>query len=221
MEQENLRAQFNLSQPLTNYAGIQTAVKLYLCPSDPVATGPFAVPDPFGNSITLAAPSSYAACCGGDESDTADPTGLGVFYRNSRTRLPDVTDGLSETIFVGDRAWADARGLWAGAVNEGVCTRGAFDPTNQNGGMSTFPAPCLVLAHSHLNNPQGDTDSSLDDFSSRHPGGSNFLFGDGAVHFLRSVPHNNADGGYTADSLIFQALGTRANGEVVPGGWFN
>jgi prepilin-type processing-associated H-X9-DG protein len=56
----------------------------------------------------------------------------------------------------------------------------------------------------------------LDDFSSRHTGGSNFVFADGSVRFIRSVPSDLPGGGYTADSLILQALGTRANGEVVP-----
>jgi prepilin-type processing-associated H-X9-DG protein len=72
-----------------------------------------------------------------------------------------------------------------------------------------------VQAHSHLNNADSDTDGGLDDFSSRHPGGSNFLFADGSVHFLRSIPRDRPDGTYTPDSVIFQALGTRANGEVV------
>lgn len=221
LEQANLFDQFNLAQPVQNFAGIQTVMKLLICPSDVVTLSPFTVPDAFGDPVAVAAASSYAACCGGDESDTADPTGLGVFYRNSRTRLGDVTDGTSTTILVGDRAWADARGVWAGAINAGVCTRGFFDGTNVNPGANTFPAPCLVLAHSHLNNPHGDTDSSLDDFSSRHIGGSNFLFADGSVHFILTVPSNNPDGSYTQDSLIFQSLGTRANGEVIPGDWFN
>jgi prepilin-type processing-associated H-X9-DG protein len=77
----------------------------------------------------------------------------------------------------------------------------------------------LVLAHSHLNNATADTDAGLDDFSSRHVGGSNFAFADGSVRFLRSVPADLADGSYSPDGLIFQALGTRANAEVVPGGW--
>jgi prepilin-type processing-associated H-X9-DG protein len=73
-----------------------------------------------------------------------------------------------------------------------------------------------VQAHSHLNNATSDTDGGLDDFASRHFGGSNFVFADGSVRFIRSVPGDNADGSYTRDGLMFQALGTRAGGEVVP-----
>ncbi len=218
LEQGNLYNQFNLSQPVQNFPSIQTMLKLYLCPSDIYPTAPFAVPNAFGATVTVAAPCSYAACCGGDESDTAAPTGKGVFYRNSQTRLTDITDGSSQTILVGDRACANALGIWAGAINGGIVQRGLF---NINPGTSTEPAPCLVLAHSHLNNTLGDTDGGLDDFGSKHIGGSNILFADGSVHFIRSVPNDNPDGSYTQDSLIFQALGTRANGEVVPGDWFN
>ena len=51
------------------------------------------------------APSSYGACIGGDESDVDAATGRGVFYRNSQTHFTDITDGLSETILIGDKAW--------------------------------------------------------------------------------------------------------------------
>jgi prepilin-type N-terminal cleavage/methylation domain-containing protein/prepilin-type processing-associated H-X9-DG protein len=217
MEQDNLYDQFTLNQPVENSPGIQTILKGFICPSDIPLDAPFTVPNAFGVTVTTAAPCSYAACCGGDESDTADPTGKGVFYRNSKTRLTDITDGTSETILVGERACANANGIWAGAINNGVVVRG---PYNRNPGNSTEPAPCLVLAHCHLNNTVGDTDGGLDDFSSRHIGGSNILFADGAVHFIQSVPTDNPDGSYTPDSLIFQAMGTRANGEVVPGDWY-
>src|SRR5262245_50080100 len=113
LENDNLYGQLNLAQPVQNSPAIQTVVKMYLCPSDTPAAGAFAVGDATGATLTLAAPCSYAASCGPDASDVADPTGLGVFYRNSRTRLVSITDGTSQTVMIGDRAWADSQGIWA------------------------------------------------------------------------------------------------------------
>jgi prepilin-type processing-associated H-X9-DG protein len=42
-------------------------------------------------------------------------------------------------------------------------------------------------------------------FRSRHPGGANFLFADSSVRFLKNG----------INYLVYQALGTRANGEVI------
>ena len=224
MEEQSLYATIQLSLPIQdpqNAAAIRTLVNPYLCPSDLGKDGnlpPFSVPDGFGNTTSVAAPFSYSACVGGDESDTNGPTGLGIFYRNSHTRIADITDGTSKTILAGERAFANAQGIWAGAISGGVCLRGAINPCPGSGAAS-YPAPTLVQSHSHLNNATSDTDGGLDDFSSRHPGGSNFVFADGSVHFLVSVPGDNADGSYTPDSLIFQAMGTRASGESIPADW--
>jgi prepilin-type N-terminal cleavage/methylation domain-containing protein/prepilin-type processing-associated H-X9-DG protein len=220
LEQDNLYRQLNLKQPVQNSPAIQTVVPVYLCPSDLTPPGAFTVPDGFGDPVALAAPSSYAACVGGDESATTDPIGLGIFYRNSRTRIADITDGTSSTILVGERAWSNANGIWAGAINGGVIKRGQQNPC-PGAGAGWYPAATLVQAHSHFNNTTTDTDGGLDDFSSRHIGGSNFLFADGSVHFLRSVPGDLPGGGYTPEGLILQALGTRAKGEVIPGDWSN
>lgn len=225
-EQDNIYKQIRFDRPIQDprhAAAIQTSIKLYLCPSDPAPPGPLAVPDAFGKTIALAAPSSYAACCGGDESDTTDPAGLGVFYRNSRTRVADIIDGTSNTFLVGERAWSNANGIWAGAITNGVIQRGPDNPCQPLVPGASFPAAALVLAHAHMNNALFDFDGSagMDDFSSRHPGGSNFLFADGSVHFLRSVPSDNPDGSFTADGLVFQALATRAGGELVPGDWID
>jgi prepilin-type processing-associated H-X9-DG protein len=207
---------FNLPvEHAQNAAAVQTVVKVYLCSSDQTPPTAFAVPDAFGKRVALMAPSSYAACVGGDESDTAGPSGLGVFYRNSRTRITDITDGTSSTILVGERSWGNAKGVWAGAVTNGVILRGPTNP-NPGSGAAFYSAAVLVQAHSHLNNALTDTDAGLDDFSSRHPNGSNFLYADGSVHFLRSIPGDTATG-YTPDSLIFQALGTRANNDNASG----
>jgi len=223
LEQTNVFETIKLNLPIQdrqNAPAIQTMVKVYLCPSDGTPGAAFPVPDGFGTTVAVAAPSSYAACVGGDESDTTGPAGLGVFSRNSRTRIADITDGTSTTLLIGERSWANVNGIWAGAISGGVCKRGQWNPCPGSGAAS-YPAATLVLAHSHLNNTTTDTDGGLDDFSSRHSGGSNFLFADGSVHFLRSVVSDLPDGGYTPESLILQALGTRANGEVIPEDWFH
>jgi prepilin-type N-terminal cleavage/methylation domain-containing protein/prepilin-type processing-associated H-X9-DG protein len=219
LEQDNLYRQINFNQPIALCPAAQAPVKLYLCPSDPVLPGAFPVPDAFGSPITLAAPSSYSACVGGDESDTIGPAGQGVFFRNSRTTFADITDGTSNTILVGERAWSNANGVWAGAITNGVIRRGQMNPCQPVVPGAWFPAATLVLSHAHLNNALRDPDGSagMDDFGSRHPGGSNFLFADGSVHFIRSVPADNPDGSYTAEGLAFQAMGTRASGDLIQG----
>jgi hypothetical protein len=218
IEQDNLYRSINLNTSIANMENapaIRTMVKIYQCPADPTPPAAFTVPDSFGNALVVAAPSSYAACVGGDETEPDGPSGLGVFYRNSRTSLTDITDGTSNTIMIGERAWSNAQGIWAGAVQGGVLKRGRSNP-NPGTSLAFIPAPGLVLAHSHLNNALTDTDGGLDDFSSYHVGGSSFVFADGSVHFIRNIPSDTATG-YTADSIAFQALGTIAGGEVVQG----
>src|ERR1700690_402039 len=63
-----------------NASAIKTMVNSYLCPSDQGPNGdliPFSVPDGFGNPLAVAAPSSYTACSGGDESEVDAETGKG------------------------------------------------------------------------------------------------------------------------------------------------
>ncbi len=206
-----------LGQPLQNSQAIQTMLPMYLCPSDLVPSGPFSVRDGFGNAICLAAPTSYAACCGSDASDTRGPIGNGLFYRNSQTRISDIRDGTSETIMIGERAWSNVNGIWAGAMPGGVIMRGRANPCQPNISGAWYPSSTFAVAHAHLNNALVDPDGSagMDDFSSNHLGGSYFAFADGSVHFIRSIANDNPDGSYTADGLFFQALGTRGNGESI------
>jgi prepilin-type N-terminal cleavage/methylation domain-containing protein/prepilin-type processing-associated H-X9-DG protein len=207
LEQDNLYRQLSFGQPVAGSPAIQTLVKVFLCPSDTPPTAAFTLTAANGAALTLAAPSSYAATCGPDASDVADPTGQGVFYRNSRTRFTDIKDGTSQTVLLGDRAWVDSQGIWAGAPSGALMRPGPANPW-QN---ATAPAPCLVLAHNNWINIKTDADGGLDDFSSYHPLGVNLLFADGSVHFVHSI---TADG---PEHQAFFALGTRAGGEVVQG----
>jgi prepilin-type N-terminal cleavage/methylation domain-containing protein/prepilin-type processing-associated H-X9-DG protein len=222
LEGSNIYSVINFSLPLQdpqNTTVIQTIVPAFLCPSDIVESVPFPVPDAFGNTVAMAAPTSYAACCGNDESDTTDLTGNGIFYRNSTTTAADIRDGLSTTIMVGEKAWSNANGMWAGAMSNAVLVRGALNPCAPNVPGITNPASTLVLSHAHLNNALADPDggAGLDDYSSQHPGGSNFVFADGSVHLIHSIAANNPDESYSGDGLAFQALGTRAGREPVSG----
>ena len=148
LEQDALESQFVWTQPVEKVRRVfRTMIPAYLCSSDIVPDGPFAVPNATGGIVGMATPTSYAGSCGSDLTGTADPTGLGIFFRNSGVRIAQVVDGTSQTVAVGERAFCKARGIWAGAINNGIVTSG---PNNLNSAIATEPAACLVLAHCHL-----------------------------------------------------------------------
>jgi prepilin-type N-terminal cleavage/methylation domain-containing protein/prepilin-type processing-associated H-X9-DG protein len=227
LDQAPLYSSINVALPVqaaANATGTRTLLNVFICPSDQPPGATFAVSDGFGNTVATVAPTSYAACTGNDAADVAlglnnDGSGNGLFFRNSAIRIAAITDGTSQTVMLEERAWGDSEGTWTGAIAGGVILRGPFNPC-PGSAFASYLAPCLVLVHCHLLNTNSDTDSGLDDPSSLHPGGANILFADGSVHFLKNITSDagvNPDGStrYTPSSLVFQALGTRAGGEVV------
>ena len=227
LDQGNLSGAINFSASIQTPINSQWAVTnlpSMLCPTDQISAPSFGVSDGLGGTITSVAPASYAASAGSDAADVAlglnnNGIGDGVFFRNSSVRASSVSDGLSQTIFVMERAWGISQGTWTGAVSTGFMQRGAF---NINPGNSTGLAPTFVLVHGHLINTMTDSDGGLDDASSFHVGGAHVLFGDGSVHFMKSIPSDigvNPDGStnYPPMSVTFQALCTRAGREVVNG----
>jgi prepilin-type N-terminal cleavage/methylation domain-containing protein/prepilin-type processing-associated H-X9-DG protein len=205
LEQDNLFRQIDFTAPVQNSPAIQSRISVYLCPSDTPPTGTFALTDPAYGTITLAAPSSYAATVGQDASEVDAPTGDGIFYRNSKVKIADITDGTSQTTMIGDRAWVQTQGIWAGAPNNAVTRAGRRNAWQ----FATASPQALILVHNNWINIQTDADGGLDDFSSNHTGGINVLFADGSVRFIHSI---TADG---PDHRDFWALGTIAGGEVI------
>jgi len=235
IEQTNLYSQFNFSQPVQNFPGIQTVVKTYICPSDnPPSGGVFPVLDPNTGTITVctAAGSSYAGCCGGSYTNSAGTVttvstttgmnntgvGNGILYRNSSTRITSIIDGTSNTVLVEERCLAHVLGIWAGAVSGGGANQGQFNqaahvPPFSSSNTLGQGAGDLVLIHaSTVNAPTG---RNLDDCNSMHPGGANFLLADGSVHFVRNIVSGSTD------CTTLEAMGTTAGGEVLPGNLVN
>jgi prepilin-type N-terminal cleavage/methylation domain-containing protein/prepilin-type processing-associated H-X9-DG protein len=208
IEQNNVYLSINFKLPIehaANAAAIRIAISMYRCPSDAGIPEVIAVRDATGAPICQASPSSYAATYGrGDLFVDVPGPGEGVFYGNSRVRIADIPDGTSNTTIIGDRAWSQTQGIWAGAVNNGIVAIGPQNPWT----LATAPAFIFPLVHNNWINIRTDSDGGLDDFSSNHFNGVNLLFADGSVHFIHDItspgPEHNA----------FMALGTRAGGEL-------
>jgi prepilin-type N-terminal cleavage/methylation domain-containing protein len=142
--------------------------------------------------------------------------GDGVFYRNSRTTIADVADGLGPTLFVGERSRNVADATWAGspAATAPLCTKTSwpvevcessmFMVLGRTGGPSPDLLRVGAATTSYIPNAP---EAGPDGFWSRHPGACHFLMGDGGVRAIRPSVARPA----------FAALGSRAGGEVVGG----
>jgi prepilin-type N-terminal cleavage/methylation domain-containing protein/prepilin-type processing-associated H-X9-DG protein len=209
IEQGNLKQRIRFDLQITdpaNAAARVAGVSIFVCPSE-VLTGPYSVVDGGGNPICAVARSNYVAMNGvlGVSSDAFDNNG--AFLRNRSLRIADITDGLSSTLFIGERCSNMSSTTWTGAVTGAVVPAQRYpDPADQLANAEA--ASALILAHGsrdHLpNNPLVfDADAT----ASYHIGGVNFLFGDGSVNTI-----TNSIGG-----TVYEALLTRAGGEAVSG----
>lgn len=109
---------------------------------------------------------NYVGVFGTIEADDAIPAPLGdgAFLENRAVRFRDFTRGLSNTLVVGERTMAQVPSTWLGISLKG----------------EDAAARLVGSALQGINNPLADEA----DFSSRHPGGANFLWGDGHVSFV-------------------------------------
>jgi prepilin-type N-terminal cleavage/methylation domain-containing protein/prepilin-type processing-associated H-X9-DG protein len=215
----------------SNTAVSQLPLKVFQCPSDPLQDA-FAVYDStFTSPVATVAHSNYVACNGWEECFNGaggNPqagtgtdglpgnygnSGVGMFYRNSRTRTADILDGLSNTIAAGERSSNHSPGTWTGAVPGGRCPAWMAEPWPNPYHAPPGPAydnadfgEAFVLAHcnaTHL--PSADFPFyDPDTYYSYHPQGANFLFADGSVHYLTK----------SINPTTYQALATIAGSEV-------
>ena len=228
----------------TTHAAVVAA---YACPSDDGAGSPRDLPanalgryglvDPPGGRQRMAG-TSYAACTGSVEvialplvSNRCRPDPLaqrqndGCFHDLAPVTLAAITDGLSQTLFVLERATGPLRGVDAFRPDE-FARHGWWITGNWGDTLATAFYPPNAFRRVSLAAPAAQFGAG----SSLHPGGLNALLGDGSVRFIResieSWPFSPITGnpaGATQAGLgpwanlprpgVWQALATRAGGE--------
>ena len=208
MEQRPLFGSINFSVGIENAVNQScrlTKIGAYLCPSDSVQPTWWAmVRDPSGvptQRICEVAPANYVGVFG-----TSDPgiDGDGLFFRDSRVGIRDVTDGTAQTLAVGERSHRLGEATWVGSVTDAV----PFPADNDGVGYPRAEGgPGMILGHAGGRLGPGDPNGEVNQFHSLHSGGVNFLFADGHVGFLKT----------TMPYQTFRALATRAGGETVSG----
>ncbi|HMC11106.1 MAG TPA: DUF1559 domain-containing protein, partial [Pirellulaceae bacterium] len=124
IEQANLYNSFDINTTAwsaKNATVAQTPVKTYICPSANHHPITYPVVNDSGKTLATFARGHYVANAGRldiwDE-PTADLSRIadGPFYRNSRTRMADITDGLSNTVFFGEQTPTHNNSTWVGIV---------------------------------------------------------------------------------------------------------
>jgi prepilin-type N-terminal cleavage/methylation domain-containing protein/prepilin-type processing-associated H-X9-DG protein len=134
---------------------------------------------------------------------------------NWSVRLTDVTDGLSNTVAVGEVTVSSnvttsntsdgAFPVWAGGNDNGGCngwrTGGnalrLMETVKFSFGISSPGFPLNVVG-----TPNGQSNAA---FGSKHTGGANFLLGDGSVRFIPN----------SVSATIYRAAGSRNGGETL------
>jgi prepilin-type N-terminal cleavage/methylation domain-containing protein/prepilin-type processing-associated H-X9-DG protein len=225
MEDSNLRGMLNMNNPLIDeqngLAG--TVLPSLICPSDQIPQNPvisgaysFGVMSYGGCGGTggTAYRGGSGAVCSGVVVQATD----GMFFETGPNSAPvanqqpvsiaQVTDGTSYTLFFGERshydkafdAWANANGdetieqygFWHGSGGLAIVdqTETTFAPLNYVTNTSQTGFACMRETA----------------FGSLHPGGANFALVDGSVQFISNA----------IDTTTYQALSTRAGGEIAP-----
>jgi len=201
LDQTALYNQFNWNVPLYDAGNItprERHLAIFLCPSDTLSERTFVEMGPTPERYAMA---SYCASFGPPDLDAVQEQRDGVFSRNSRTRMRDVTDGTSQTLMGGEREngpfrRAGVHGVhfsyetaWAGSIRQ------FDDPTDDHGHMTLFQT-------GHVPN---SLDSDDRDVCAPHVGYANFLLADGSCRAISE----------SVNFGIYQALSTRSGAEII------
>lgn len=178
------------------HTDLSTGMPLYICPSDARA----AFMQQAKISGLQVAFTDYLGVAGKNYA-----THDGLLYQNSRVRFADITDGLSNTLLVGERPIsADYQyGWWYAGIGQNFTGSadtilGVLEPNLLPVKPGTCGPGVYPYGPGRINNQ-----CDMFHFWSLHPGGAIFLFADASVHFL---PYGAAP--------LMPALASRNGGDV-------
>jgi prepilin-type N-terminal cleavage/methylation domain-containing protein len=217
-----------------NTAQSQKVVPMFLCPSDSSVETTWAGANNYcGNQGSWLCDRGNVPAAATD----TNPSELnpGVFYFLSRTRVQDVSDGLSNTAFFSEKIRGNGNpdpksdlytmvnqttllNTWTTCMATNVLT--ATPLTSKWGASWVMGENCCTL-YNHVATPGSVSCAGIPfpgtmtnmamqvTAGSRHPGGVHVLTGDGSVHFAS----NNVD------LTVWRSLGTRNGKEVFTAPW--
>ena len=209
---DSVRAATTVTQVTNAVASLNPVqVAIYLCPSDPVSANGY-----LSNNLKYTC-TNYLGVTGNDEYMETNPGASlgfqgsnarnGIFAKTSHSgsitpipfvRISDVTDGTSNTVAIGERPVSPGRESYSLWMVTDLATSLAL-PSNNTYNFKTCTLPAVYKFD------DSKTLCSLSHFWSYHPGGSNWLFADGSVRFMK----------YTVNQSTLFALSSRNGGEVL------
>ena len=210
IEMQNVYQSFVKQAPVfdeLNALAMRTPVGIFYCPSrrPPAADRDFDNNDSPSTVQDVAAGGDYAANAGRDyhfgtnDSDweeTPDPgLKVGPMFTFSKINERQVTDGLSNTIAIGERH----------IPTEVESEPGLEDHDRGDNAFFAADNPLTILAGTEDGLAQGSSDKRNWIFGSEHPGTVQFAFLDGHVDTIST----------SVDTTTLQRISTIADGEVV------
>jgi prepilin-type N-terminal cleavage/methylation domain-containing protein len=162
-------------------------IPTFFCPSNPVDK----VQESGGVTVVE---SSYAGCHH-DVEAPIDVDNHGVLFLNSSIRYDQVTDGSSNTIYIGEKIATEGSLGWVSGTRATLRNTSTINAEKSN----QFPNPQPGVA------PVPADPLFVGGFGSDHEGGCHFGFGDGSVRFLNE----------NIEPTLYQQLGHRADGKLM------
>ena len=134
----------------------------------------------------------------------------GVGFSNSKINFRDITDGTSNTLMVGERAWKYGQVMGGAATALGFSASVNFQDAQAavKGGMLGV----LGIGYNGINWSATNADHQPRGFSSVHVGGAQFVMCDGSVRFIsENIDYNSS----TTVTSTFARLLARNDGQVI------